>query len=399
MIDIDNFVAKHVTRRETSLFQDDINKNFDLLNARINGSKVLVIGGAGSIGSSFIKEMLPFKPKKIVVVDINENGLTELTRDLRSSKEFDLPKAFKTYPINYAEDGFYKLFKYNAGFDIVANFSAHKHVRSEKDIFSIESLLFNNVINAKLLMDILNEFKPKHFFCVSTDKAANPVNVMGASKKIMEDLILSYSNSFPVTTARFANVAFSNGSLPEGFLNRISKKQPISAPKDVSRYFVSKKESGQICLLACIVGNSGDIYFPKLRKKQMMSFSTIAKNLLNEFGYEIDNCVDEKIALAKSKTFSKKYPVYFSKSNTSGEKLYEEFYTTSEKINFDKHLNLGVIISRSKRTKKEIDKLIIDLRSLFTYDNLEKKHVIKVLQDYLGNFNHIETGKSLDSKM
>ena len=234
------------------MFLKDIEKNRDKLSEKINGKKILVIGGAGSIGFSFIKAILPFKPASLIVVDINENALAELTRDLRSTKGMYVPEDYVSYPMDFASSVFEKMFRSRDGFDIVANFSAHKHVRSEKDIYSVEALLQNNVLHAKKLLDLLVEFPPDEYFCVSTDKAANPVNIMGASKRIMEDVIFSYSDRFPVKTARFANVAFSNGSLPAGFLSRIQKLQPLSAPSDVRRYFVSPEESGQICFHACL---------------------------------------------------------------------------------------------------------------------------------------------------
>ena len=208
MLSVESFISKYVTKRSESMFKGDILRNEQHLRQNIAGKSVLVIGGAGSIGSSFIKAMLPFNPASLVVVDINENGLTELTRELRSDSRWEIPVDYITYPMSYSDDVFAKMFIHRGGFDIVANFSAHKHVRSEKDKFSVEALLKNNVINAKILLDLLEKYPPRHFFCVSTDKAANPVNIMGGSKKIMEDMIMSYANKFPVTTARFANVAF-----------------------------------------------------------------------------------------------------------------------------------------------------------------------------------------------
>ena len=251
MLNITQFIAQNVTRRESSMFYPDIEANKKELTKRIAGKKVLVVGGAGSIGSSYIRALLPFKPAKLVVVDTNENGLTELTRDLRSTYGMFVPEDYRTYPLSFADPVFEKIFRAEGGFHIVANFSAHKHVRSEKDVYSVEALLNNNVLNARKLLDLLVEFPPEHFFCVSTDKAANPVNIMGASKRIMEDMIMSYSDQFKITTARFANVAFSNGSLPAGFIERLMKRQPLSSPSDVKRYFVSPEESGQICMLAC----------------------------------------------------------------------------------------------------------------------------------------------------
>ena len=244
MINLAQFISENVTKRKESLFLPDIRRRKEEICRRVEGNSVLVIGGAGSIGSAFVKEILAFRPGSLVIVDTNENALAELTRDLRSTKDMYIPEDYLPYPMDYSSSVFGKMFRSRNGFDIVANFSAHKHVRSEKDIFSIEALIQNNVLHAKWLLDLLSEFPPKSYFCVSTDKAANPVNIMGASKRVMEDLIFSYSDRFPVKTARFANVAFSNGSLPAGFLSRIQKMQPLSAPSDVKRYFVPEVGRG-----------------------------------------------------------------------------------------------------------------------------------------------------------
>jgi len=399
MIDIEAFIADCVIRRKESMFQQDLLQHSEALRKRIAGKSVLVIGGAGSIGSSFIKALLPFEPRSLVVVDTNENGLTELTRDLRSSGIY-VPDDYVTYPMSYADTTFTKLFKKRGGFDIVANFSAHKHVRSEKDLYSVEALLKNNVMNAKGLLDLLCDYKPEHFFCVSTDKAANPVNIMGGSKKLMEDMIMAYANEFCVTTARFANVAFSNGSLPAGFLERIAKHQPLSAPSDVTRYFVSPEESGQICLMACMLGKTGQIYFPKLSEEQVLTFSEIAKALLRELGYEPLECKDEQEAIAKAKAGDgKQYPVYFSKSDTTGEKPYEEFYTEGEEVNLAQYKSLGVITVRDFKTRAAIEELIRTFATLFECEDTKKEDITQVMKAFLVNFDHKETGKYLDAKM
>ena len=399
-MDLNKFISENITSRTQSMFEFDINQNKLLLSDKIDDKTVLVIGGAGTIGSSFITALLRFKPKSLVVVDINENGLTELTRDLRSTNNLFIPDDYVTYPMSYSDSVFYKMFKSREGFDIVANFSAHKHVRSEKDVFSVEALIKNNVINAKRLLDILESYPPKHFFCVSTDKAANPVNIMGGSKKIMEDMIMTYSQKFPVTTARFANVAFSNGSLPQGFLERISKKQPISAPNDVTRYFVSPEESGQICLLACILGNTGEIYFPKLREEQVMTFSNMAIKLLEANGYDLDYCNTEEEAIKKSLNgFDNKYPVYFSGSNTTGEKPYEEFYTKDETVSLNKYQALGVVVKLKPRKISEVNELFNNLNKAFDNKMTSKKDIVTIMKNFLINFDHQELGKSLDSKM
>ena len=357
MFCLEDFISSYVTKRPSSMFLKDIDDNREQLISKIRNKTVLVIGGAGSIGSSFIKALLPFKPAALVVVDINENGLAELTRDLRSTKGISVPDDYITYPMDFASKVFEKMFINRGGFDIVANFSAHKHVRSEKDIFSIESLLQNNVLNAIKLLDLLTVYPPEEYFCVSTDKAANPVNIMGASKRIMEDVIFSYSDKFPVKTARFANVAFSNGSLPAGFLARIQKLQPLGAPSDVQRYFVSPEESGQICMLSCMLGENREIFFPKLEKEQMMTFDSIAVNLLKEHGYEILQCKSDEEAIDRAeelKKGSKKYPVHFSLSNTSGEKAFEEFFTDTESVDVNRFNSLGIITEKLIPDKENI---------------------------------------------
>ena len=402
MFILEKFINKNITKRNQSMFSEDIENKKQELSKKIYNKSILVIGGAGSIGSSFIKAILPFKPASLVVVDTNENALAELTRDLRSTKGMYVPVDYITYPMNFASPVFEKMFRKRGGFDIVGNFSAHKHVRSEKDIYSVEALLQNNVLHAKLLLDLLAEFPPEEYFCVSTDKAANPVNIMGASKRIMEDVIFSYSDKFSVKTARFANVAFSNGSLPAGFLARIAKLQPLSAPSDVKRYFVSPEESGQICMLACMLGNNREIFFPKLRDAQMMRFDSIATNLLHEHGFEVLECASDEEAIDKAEALkegSKFYPVHYSGSDTSGEKPYEEFFTDEESVDMERLQALGIITGKQVTDKKKVEVLFNKLSVEFAKEETSKETIIKIMQEYLPNFEHIETGKSLDSKM
>lgn len=402
MFNLEKFINEYVTKRPESMFLADIEDNKAALTKKIQGKSILVIGGAGSIGSSFVKAVLPFLPGELCIVDTNENALAEQTRDLRSSYGKYMPDIYLSYPMDYSSPVFKRMYKNHKGFDIVANFSAHKHVRSEKDIFSIEALLRNNVINAKGLLDTLSEFPPEEYFCVSTDKAANPVNIMGASKRIMEDLIFSYSDTFPVKTARFANVAFSNGSLPDGFLSRMKKLQPLGAPSDVRRYFVSPIESGQICMLSCMLGGNREIFFPKLEEAQMMRFDEIAERLLEENGYEVLKCSSDEEAIEKAKDLqngSKKYPVHFSGSETSGEKAYEEFFTDEENVDMARLKALGIITGKALTDRKAVQKLIEDLTDIFENENATKDKVVSRISDYLPNFNHIETGKSLDNKL
>lgn len=401
--DIEKFINAYVTGRQSSLFLQDIEQNRERLTASVKGKSLLVIGGAGSIGSSFIKAILPFKPSKLVVVDLNENGLAELTRDLRSTYGLYVPQEYRAYTLNFADPIFEQIFREEKGFDIVANFSAHKHVRSEKDKYAVQALLENNVLKARRLLDLLAEFPPQHFFCVSTDKAANPVNVMGASKRIMEDLIMSYSSKFKVTTARFANVAFSNGSLPASFIDRVMKRQPLVAPSDVKRYFVSPEESGQICMLACLLGRNREIFFPKLKEEQMMTFSSICDRFLEALGYRKRVCVNDEEArrlAAEMSSDSLEYPVVYSRSNTTGEKAYEEFFVRGEQLDMERFAALGVIIPCDKqRSREEVDDFLERMTFLFQRPDFTKTEVISLMKEFLPNFEHEETGRNLDSKM
>ena len=381
-----------------TLKYNDLNFNLDFPKIKINLNSVLVIGGAGSIGSNYIKQLIKFKPKRIVVVDINENGLTELTRDLRSSNLLDYNPEYITYPVNLLSNTFDKIFNLES-WDVVANFSAHKHVRSEKDKISVEALIKNNVYGAIKLLDLCSKMPPRYFFSVSTDKAANPVNVMGASKSLMEKLILSKKKEFRVSTARFANVAFSNGSLLDGFIYRIQKNQPLSCPSDIKRFFVTPEQSGQICLLATFLGDTGSIFFPKLDfYKDQIFFKEIALSFLSEMGYKPELVESEEEA--KEFDFHKnpdKYPVYFFKTDTSGEKTYEEFFTDDEEYELSTYESLGFV--NSSDVEISFEQVKIDFESIFSNPNSDKADIIKIINKYVPDFMHIETGKHLDQKM
>ena len=402
MFNLTKFISDSVTFRPESMFAADIEANKNMLEREIKDKKVCVIGGAGSIGSSFIKAVLRFQPKSVVVVDLNENGLAELVRDVRSTKGLFCPDEFRCYTLNFADPIFERIFREEKGFDIVANFSAHKHVRSEKDKYSVQALIENNDIKAKKLMDLLCVYPPKHFFCVSTDKAANPVNIMGASKRIMEDLVMAYNQHFKVTTARFANVAFSNGSLPDGWIHRLQKKQPLAAPNDVKRYFVSPEESGQICMLACILGNGGEVFFPKLGEDQMLTFSKICDDFVKAEGFTKEECTNDESAkdfADKMSYDSDKYPVVYFKSDTTGEKAYEEFYVPGEKINMQRFKALGVVEKTTRREMTEINTFFSELENIFAAEDFTKAQVVEAIKNFIPNFQHEEKGKNLDQKM
>ena len=409
MFNLDQFIADYVTKRPTSMFARDIEANKDILSQEIKGRKICIIGGAGTIGSSFIKAVLRFEPKSVVVVDLNENGLAELVRDVRSTYGLYVPDEFRCYTLNFADPIFERIFNEEKGFDIVANFSAHKHVRSEKDRYSVQALIENNDIKAKRLMDLLTTYPPKHFFCVSTDKAANPVNIMGASKRIMEDLVMAYNQYFKVTTARFANVAFSNGSLPDGWLHRLQKRQPLAAPSDVKRYFVSPEESGQICMLACILGKKGEVFFPKLREDQMLTFSAICDDFIAVNGMDKDLCKTDEEAKSKAAALNQsssgnelrpsKYPAVYFNSDTTGEKAYEEFYVPGEKMDMQRFQALGVIEQTTRHNMQEIDTFFQKLETIFVDPDFTKEQVVEAIREFIPTFEHEEKGKNLDQKM
>jgi FlaA1/EpsC-like NDP-sugar epimerase len=367
----------------------------------ISKSRFLVIGGAGSIGQAVVKELFSRSPKKLHVVDISENNLVELVRDIRSSFGY-IKGDFKTLALDVGSNEFETYFLNEISFDYVLNLSAMKHVRSEKDPYTLMRLIEVNILNTIRTIEMSIEKGVKKYFCVSTDKATNPVNMMGASKRIMEMFLYRYSEKINISTARFANVAFSDGSLLHGFGQRVLKNQPIAAPNDIKRYFVTAKESGELCLMSTLYGENGDIFFPKLdRDMNMVTFSEIAKMFLREQGFEAFECSSESEAREKvlSLKAGDKWACYFSASDTTGEKEYEEFYIPGEEVDFDRFESLGVVKNSSSAKSSQLDYFLKQIEAMKSSKQWKRNDLIALFKEMLPVFNHYERGKFLDSKM
>lgn len=395
-------IDNKILGRKSSLFQEDIQNFSNDLNQIVDGSSFLVIGGAGSIGQAVCKEIFKLKPQKMYVVDISENNMVELVRDLRSSLENKVTE-LKTFAIDCASEYFDILMEKEGPFDFVLNLSALKHVRSEKDPYTLMRMLEVNILNTIKTVKIASTFKSKNYFCVSTDKAANPANMMGASKKIMELFVMRESLKQKISMARFANVAFSDGSLLHGFNQRFFKKQPFSAPFDIKRYFISPKESGELCLLSCIFGENRDIFYPKLEENlHLISFSDIAKRYLNSLGYEAIECSSEEEARRRMPELivKKKWPCYFFESDTVGEKPYEEFFTDNEKLDIKKFSSIGVIKNNPSFNEKKLDSFIQKITNISS-KNLSKNYILETFNEILPEFKntYVNKEKDLDQKM
>ncbi len=386
--------------RKKELFLQDICNNSDDLNNKVHKSSFLVIGGAGSIGQAVSKEIFKRNPKLLHVLDISENNLVEFVRDVRSSIGY-IDGEFGTFALDCGSREYDVLTK-NYKYDYVLNLSALKHVRSESNPYTLMRMIEVNILNTIKTIKIAETNKTKKYFCVSTDKAANPVNMMGASKRIMEMFLMRESMNIPISTARFANVAFSDGSLLHGFNQRVLKKQPIAAPNDVLRYFVTPQESGELCLMSCLLGDNMDIFFPKLSEElHLTTFSDIAKNYLLQLGYEPYECSSEQEARDNAAKLidSGRWPCYFFKSDTSGEKDFEEFYTDNEKIDLESFESIGVIKNKSNYNDSDLDRFLNELERIKDSDQWEKEAIVNLFNSMITNFNHLETGKYLDAKM
>lgn len=387
--------------RSSNLFEDDLKNLERILSDIVSKNNFLVIGGAGSIGQAVTKEIFKRNPKVLHVVDISENNMVELVRDIRSSLGY-IEGEFKTFAIDCAGREFHTLMKSNQAYDYVLNLSALKHVRSEKDPYTLMRLIEVNILNTISTVNLSRNLGVQKYFCVSTDKAANPVNLMGASKRIMEMYLMRESETINISTARFANVAFSDGSLLHGFNQRFLKKQPISAPNDVMRYFLTPKESGELCLLASLLGDNRDIFFPKLSEELHQStFSDIAERYINHLGYEPYQCSSEEEARERfNELYSLgKWPCYFFKSDTTGEKDFEEFYTINEVLDLDRFKNLGVIKNNLKYDSSLLDYFLEEIKNIKNKNIWKKEEIVDLFKKTIPDFNHLETGKYLDERM
>lgn len=390
------------TGRTSSLFEQDVQNNASALHERVGGLRVAVIGAAGSIGGAVVRNILRFNPKSIVLIDLNENNLVELVRDLRSSTGVNIPQDFSTLPIGLGSVECTRYFKEVAPFDYILNLSAMKHVRSEKDVYCLARMIDTNVLfPGQLLKDLPRPCR--NFFSVSSDKAANPANLMGATKMLMEKILLVQSSSQPFCTARFANVAFSDGSLPHGFLLRMQKHQPLSAPLDVKRYFMSHEEAGQICLMSCMLGDNRDVFFPNLEQHlHEKTFASIAENLLKLNGYEPVQCASEDEARRRSDELipQKKWPVYFFNSDTTGEKAFEEFHTGREKLDLKRFQHIGVIKqSASDASPEAVARFVEFANAAKVKGGVSKADYVREINLAVPELTHVETGKNLDQKM
>ncbi len=393
-------VLNLIGRKET-LFEVDILTNASKINSIVESSSFLVIGGAGSIGQAVVKEIFKRNPLKLHVVDISENNMVELVRDIRSSYGY-IDGDFRTFSLDIGSLEYDAFMKSDGKYDYVLNLSALKHVRSEKDAFTLMRMIDVNIFNTIKTIRQAVENGAKKYFCVSTDKAANPVNMMGASKRIMELFLMRESKQIPISTARFANVAFSDGSLLHGFNQRIQKKQPVVAPNDIKRYFVTPQESGELCLMSCLLGENRDIFFPKLSENlHLITFAEIAKKYLQNLGYEPFECKteDEARELMKTLADDKRWPCLFTISDTTGEKDFEEFFVDGEALDLNSFLNLGIVKSNLSFEDSKLDAFIDNIKSAKQKLVWDKHYILNEFINILPGFDHKETGKYLDSKM
>lgn len=387
--------------RSEALFGEDLAAFSETLSSRVRDGRFLVIGGAGSIGQAVVKEIFRRHPRVLHVVDISENNLVELVRDVRSSLGY-IEGDFQALALDAGSVEFEAFLKGQKGYDYVLNLSALKHVRSEKDPFTLMRMINTNILNTESSLQQALRLGVKKYFCVSTDKAANPVNMMGASKRIMEMFLMRRSLSIPISTARFANVAFSDGSLLHGFNQRIQKRQPLSAPQDIKRYFVTPQESGELCLMSCLLGENRDIFFPKLSEHlHLITFAEIAVKYLAQLGFEAHPCATEDEARTRVEELArqKKWPCYFFDSDTTGEKDFEEFFTEKETLDMERFASVGVIKNEPHYDEQLLSDFERDIEKLKARGSWSKEEIVTLFNRMIPDFGHKETGKYLDGRM
>ena len=387
--------------RNTELFKTDIKSHDEQLQQIVSNSRFLVLGGAGSIGQAVSKEIFKRQPKKLHIVDISENNMVELVRDIRSSFAY-IEGDFQTFALDIGSIEYDAFIKADGEYDYILNLSALKHVRSEKDPYTLMRMIDVNVFNTDKTIQQSVAKGAKKYFCVSTDKAANPANMMGASKRIMEMFLMRRSLDIDISTARFANVAFSDGSLLHGFNQRIQKRQPIVAPRDIKRYFVTPQESGQLCLMSCVFGENRDIFFPKLSESlHLITFAEIATKYLQQRGYEPYLCAseDEARELADTLPNQGKWPCLFTDSDTTGEKDFEEFFTDKETLDMARFTNLGIIKNEADFDETLLNQFEAEIDAMKKKKAWNKQQLVKLFFKMIPDFGHKETGKYLDSKM
>lgn len=386
--------------REKHLFLDDFNEYFSQIKEIVKNSSFLVIGGAGSIGSSTVKEIFKLNPKVLHIIDISENNLAELVRDIRSSYGY-IDGDFKTFCFDAGSYIFDRFMENSQHYDYVLNFSALKHVRSEKDPYTLMRMIDTNIILTLKILEHTAKKGVKKFFAVSTDKATNPVNMMGASKRIMEFFLEVESDKTPVSTARFANIAFSDGSLLHSFLNRLSKKQPVVIPKDIKRYFMTPKEAGILCLMSCLVGENRELFFPKLSDIDMQDFYGIAERFFKMVGFDLYLCQTEQEARSRIDELvnQKRWPCYISDTDTTGEKMYEEFYTQTDDVYLDRFRDIGVLRMRFDIDKDRLEMFLQEIEDIKKRNTWSKDSLIDLFKKLIPDFKHLEKGRYLDDKM
>ena len=386
--------------RKTELFNQDLEKSDFEIRDKIKESSFLILGAAGSIGKAISKEILERNPRLVHLVDISENNLVSIVRELRSN--FLTSKSnYESFCLDIGSQIFSKFLK-NKKYDYVLNLSAMKHVRSERDPFTLMRMLKTNIHNSLKVIDDLEDRLPTKYFCVSTDKASNPVSLMGASKRIMEISLFNNKNDIPISMSRFANVAFSDGSLLDGFMHRIQREEPISAPKDIKRYFITPKESGLLCLFSSILGKQNQIFFPNdPREMNLLNFDQIAKNLIEKIGFIPHECESEREAVyeAKKLIHSGKWPCYFFESDTSGEKSFEEFYTEKEEIDLTKFSQIGIVNSKFTKNKDELKNFFQEIELIENKNSWNMEDLVSIFSNFLPEFKHLARDSNLDQKL